>query len=114
MTPAEALASHRAMINEIGEDVIIRRYTGTGPARSYADRTTKARVMGYQPRELVGSIEQGDVKAIALVDALADLLPITTSDTLIVRGKERAIKTVDDNTRRVAGTLIALELQVTG
>lgn len=104
MTPDEALASHRAMIREIGEDILIRR-----PGE--ADVTVRARVIGYQPKELIGPIVQGDVKIIVLVDTLGALLPLTTNESAVVRGRVLAIKGVDDNTRRIGGTLIALELQ---
>jgi hypothetical protein len=114
MTPDEALDQHRAFINEIGEDIAIRRFTGTGTPRPYTDTTTKARVMGYQPSQLVGPIVQGDRKVIALVDTLSSMLPITTNDKAVIGGKVLSIKAVDDNTRRIAGTLIALELQVGG
>jgi hypothetical protein len=108
------LASHRAFINEIGEDIIVRRYTGVAPNRVAHDTTTRARVMGYQPKELIGAIVQGDRKVIALIDALGALLPLTTTDKLVIRGREVAIKAVDDNTRRIGGTLIALEIQAAG
>jgi hypothetical protein len=114
MDAATALAQHKAFINEIGEDIAIRRFTGTGTPRPYTDTTVRARVMGYQPKELVGPIVQGDRKVIALVDTLTSLLPITTSDKVVVGGKQLSIKAVDDNTRRIGGTLIALELQVGG
>jgi hypothetical protein len=119
MNAAEALASHRAMINEIGEDIIIRRYSGAaGPNRAYTDTIARARIVGYQPRDLVGGISQGDRKAIVLVDTLGALLPIVpgrdSDDKAVVRGKEISIIAVDDSTRRIGGTLIALELQVRG
>lgn len=101
----ESLLDTRAEIAEIGEDVLIRR---TGES----DVTVKARVIGYQPKDLIGTIAQGDVKIIALVDALAALLPLTTNDAVVVRGKEMSIKAPpDDNTRRIGGVLIALEIQ---
>ncbi len=113
-TLAEALLAHREMLADVGEDIVIRRYTGTGTPRPKTDVTIRARVMGYEPKELVGSIVQGDRKVIALVDTLGSLMPITTNDKVVVRGKELAIKAVDDSTRRVAGTLIALEIQASG
>ncbi len=114
MNAAEALASLRSFLQEVGEDVIVRRYSGTGPSRTSIDRTTRARVKGYQPNELVGGIVQGDRKVIMLVDALADLLPLSETDKLVIRGREVAIKGVDDSTRRIGGTLIGLDLQVAG
>lgn len=107
MNAAEAFAQHRAFLAEIGEDVIIRRI-------GVPDVTVRARVVGYKPDELVGPIVQGDVKIIALVDTLGDRLPLTTNDSAVVRGKVKRIKGVDDNTRRIGGTLIALEIQAGG
>lgn len=107
MKADEELASHRAMINEIGEDIIIRRIGAP-------DVTARARVMGYQPKELVGPIVQGDVKIIALVDTIGSRLPLTVNDAVVVRGNQRRIKAVDDNTRRIDGTLIALEIVAGG
>jgi hypothetical protein len=114
MTPAESLASHRAFMAEFGETVLVRRYSGTAPSRTHVDTPTTARVMGYAPKDLVGSIVQGDRKVIALVDTLAAILPVTNSDVLVIRGREVKIKAVDDNTRRIAGVLIALEIQAAG
>ena len=114
MTADEALEQHVAFINEIGEDVVFRRFTGSGSPRPHTDVTTKARVMGYQPSQLVGTIVQGDRRVIALAGDIVSLLPITTNDQIVVRGKVLQIKSIDDNTRRIGGTLIALELQVGG
>jgi hypothetical protein len=99
---------------QIGEDVIFRRFTGSGTPRPKTDVTTRARVMGYRPDGLVGSIVEGDRKVIAMAEDLVSLLPITTNDKIVIRGKELAIKAVDDSTRRIGTTLIALTLQVGG
>lgn len=114
MTPAEALETHRRFINELGEDIAIRRYTGSGPTRTHADTTTRARVMFFQPNPLIGPAVQGDRKVITLVDNLSGILPVTTDDRAVIGGVPLAIKAVDDNTRRIVGTLIALELTVSG
>lgn len=114
MTPDQALASHRAFINAIGEPVTVRRYSGVGALRTPVDTATRARVVGFTPAELVGSIVQGDRKIIMLVDTLAAVLPLTTSDQLVIRGREVSIKAVDDNTRRIGGVLIALEIHAAG
>lgn len=114
MTPDNILAQYRIAMARVGEDVIIRRYSGTGAARTHSDVTTKARVMSYQPSELTGEVVQGDVKVIALVDALSGVLPLRTTDFVVIRGAEKSIKGVDDNTRRVEGVLIALEIHVKG
>src|SRR4051812_49040718 len=99
------------------EPVVIRRYTGIGPNRPPFDSPTRARVMGYQPHELVGTIQQGDRKAIVFVPDLVEsglALPVTINDKLVVRGRELSIMSSDDNTRRDDNELIALELQVRG
>lgn len=114
MTPDQALASHRKFLGEVGEDIIVRRYTGVAPNRVPHDTSARARVMGYQPKDLVGAIVQGDRKVIALVDTLSAVLPLTTNDKLVIRGREVAIKAVDDNTRRIGGVLIALEITAAG
>lgn len=114
MTPAESLASHRAFMAELGENILVRRYSGTAPTRTHVDTAAMARVMGYQPKDLVGAIVQGDRRVIMLVDTLAAVLPLRTSDKLVIRGIETSIKAIDDNTRRIAGTLIALDIQAEG
>jgi hypothetical protein len=114
MTPADALDQHRRFVRENGGTIQVRRYSGTGAARTHIDTPTLARVMGYQPKEIVGSIVQGDRKVIALVDTLSAILPLTNDDKLVIRGIEVAILAVDDETRRIQGTLIALEIQVRG
>jgi hypothetical protein len=114
MTPADAFDQHRRFIHENGATIQVRRYAGTGAARTFADTPTLARVMGYQPNEIVGSIVQGDRKVIALVDTLSAILPLNNDDKLVIRGREVLILGVDDETRRIQGTLVALEIQVRG
>lgn len=112
MTAAEALALHQMQINANGQTVSIRRYTGTGPSRTYADTATKAYVRNYGSDELIGAIVQGDQRAITLVDTLTSILPVTTNDKLVVGSKEYAIK--NPMKRVVGGTLIALEIHAAG
>lgn len=124
MTPGEALEQHRKFIAEIGETVLVRRYSGTGPARTFVEAAVGARVVGYQPNEIVGRVIQGDRKAIAINDPsaivpagkvpLASLLPLSTSDLLVVEGVEMSIEGVDALKRRIAGVTIAFEIQVRG
>lgn len=100
-----------------GETIQIRRYTGTGTNRPHFDVDVIARVIGYAEKDLVGSIQQGDRKVIALAEDLLEAgisLPITSGDKVVVRGRELAIIAPDESTRRVAGVLIAYELQCRG
>lgn len=106
-----------AFREDLRETVYVRRFTGVGPSRPFFDTQSRARVIGYKPEEFVGTIQQGDRKAIVFVPDLVDAgfaLPVTSNDKLVVRGKELAIIGVDDNTRREDAQLIALELQVRG
>lgn len=120
MTPAETKQSYITAMDNAGDpaaNVSIRRFTGVGTSRVPTDTSARARVVGYQERELVGGIQQGDRKVILLADDLIDagfVPPITANDKLIVRGKQLSIVSVDDSTRRVQGILIAYELQARG
>jgi hypothetical protein len=112
MTPAEILTSYRNMIAQVGQPVAIRRYSGTGPSRSHVDTATMAYVRNYGSKELVGSIVQGDQSAVTLIDALSAILPVRTTDYLVVDGKEVSIK--NPMKRVVGGVLIALEIHSSG
>jgi hypothetical protein len=124
LTAQEVIDSYREALlrrGELNDDgtkaVSIRRYTGSGADRAFDDTPVLARVVGYQPNELVGLIKQGDQKLIVFAQDLTDAEfeePIRDSDKAIVRGNELSIQAVDGNTRRVGGTLIAYELQVRG
>lgn len=117
MTPDQAKSAYARMLDQAGETVFIRRYTGVAPSRTATDYSVRARVVGYEPKDLVANIQQGDRKVIVLADDLAGTaltLPLLVSDKVVVRGKELAIIAPDDSTRRIAGTLIAYELQARG
>ena len=115
VTPARIKALYQDAIEAVGEDVAIRTYVGI--TETYADSTVRARVVDFSPDQLVGSIVQGDRKLIMLAaDVIAASIELTATQNCkcVVRGKELQIKAVDDNTRRVAGELIAYELVVGG
>lgn len=117
MTPESIKADYRAALDEVGEIITIRRFTGSGPNRPKFEVQVRARVTGYQPNELIGGIQQGDRKAIVLHDDLVGCglaLPLTNSDYAVVKGRQHAIRVPDDATRRVAGQPIAYELQIIG
>jgi len=118
MTLADEIrADYRRAFDEVGEVVYIRRYTGAGANPPFFDTAAKGRVTGYEPHELIGTIQQGDRKIVLLADDLIDAqfaLPVTTNDRVVVRGEAMAIMAADDSTRRVAGVLVAYELQVRG
>src|SRR5689334_3313066 len=91
---AEMLDDHREFLADDGEDILIRRYTGTGPVRPKTEAKVRARVTGLESATLIGAIVQGKCQIIAINDplasapagmvALADLLPITTTDKVVL------------------------------
>jgi hypothetical protein len=116
MTPAEVKDAYRRALGEF-EPILIRRYAGAGASRPHFDAQAQARVMGYEPHELVGTIEQGDRRLIVLAEDLIDAqfaLPVVRGDKAVIRGVETNIEAADDSTRRIGTTLIAYELQVRG
>ncbi len=117
MTPSEARAMYRDQMNLHGETIAIRRYDGIGAGRTHVDRNCRARVLGYTPAELVGTITQGDRKIVALAEDFEGESPVFTvakGDKVIVRGSELAILAVDTSTRRIGSVLIAYEIQARG
>lgn len=124
MTPADALDQLRRFTGEIGEDVGVRRYSGTGPGRSFVEAVARARPWKSAPSELVGATVQRIRTVIMVVDpaatvpagkvALSTLLPLRKTDRLVIRGAEVAIENIDDDTRRVQGVLIGMDIQVEG
>lgn len=118
MTPAQVKATYRRLLDAHGETVYLRRYSGSGEARVATDYAVKARVIDFQPAELIGGIVQGDRNLIVSADDVANsgiTLPIVaTADKMLVRGRELAIKAVDDSTRRTAGELMAYEIVAGG
>ncbi len=126
---AEMLEDHREFLADDGEDILIRRYTGSGPVRPKTEARVRARVTGLESATLIGAIVQGKCQIIALNDPdaalpdgmvpLTSLLPLVTNADKVVllrdgREKELSIEAVDDNTRRVGGTLVALQIQASG
>jgi hypothetical protein len=125
MTPADALASNRRMMVRAGEDIAVRRYAGTGAARAVTQEAiARGRVIGGGATELVGQVVQSYRKVILLNDpdanvpagkvALSALLPLRTADKLFFRDLEAAILDIDDDTRRIQGVLIALDIRAGG
>jgi hypothetical protein len=117
MTPQDARDTYRSMMDERGEIVLIRRYLGSGQNRPKFEVSVRARIFDYTPVELIGGIIQGDVKVICLYEDLVNgqyNLPILKNDKVVVGGKELNIESPDRHTRKIAGELIAYELQARG
>ena len=112
MTPANALTLTRKQVNLNGQSVAIRRYTGTGPTRTYVDTATMGFVRNYSAKEIIGSIIQSDQVAVVLVDTLTAILPVRVTDYLMVNGQKFSIK--NPMSREVGGVLISLEIHASG
>lgn len=97
-----------------GDVVLLKRGPLEGPGPS---AQVRAVVMGYEPQELTGNVQQGDSKVIFMADDLGDFpLPIKSgsTDAIWQGNRKMTVQAVDDQTRRVAGVLIAYELRVRG
>ncbi|WCS27792.1 hypothetical protein LOK46_13510 [Methylobacterium sp. NMS14P] len=96
-----------------------RRRANSNPVAYEPQIDVRAIVTGYAPSELVGGITQGDSRVILLA---ADLvaggfpLPIQTGglDSVVIGGRQRTFRMVDDNSHRVAGALLAYDCTVRG
>ena len=119
MTPQSAGASYRRQFDRSWEWVVLRRVTGT-VNQIWHDATARARVVGYEPRELTGGIRQGDRRAVVLAaDLIAQGWPVppragANPDRVVVRGAALAVEAVDDSTRSASGVPVAYELRVRG
>jgi len=115
---AEAIkTAYRDGLAASGEVVFVRRYSGAGGTRAYFEAGVLARVVEGADAVVVGAIRQKSSRVIVLYDDLVKKqfpVPITTHDFVVIRGKEMAVVSVDSNTRRFAGELIAYELSVNG
>lgn len=86
MTPADV----QRMIAEKGETITLRR--GDPPGNVDVDVAVKARVVGFEPHELVGDIKQGDRRVVighAEIAAAATWTEkvVKIGDRLIIGGK---------------------------
>lgn len=112
MKPADVIADYRAVLAEVGETVTVSRTNP--PPLAPTDVQALARVTGYTLDELQPGVEQGRRKVVLLAEDVTFDPPLRAGDKVTVRGTVLNIDSVDDNTRRVGGTLIAYELQASG
>jgi hypothetical protein len=130
---SELLAQYKTKIAKVGQWIGVRRYIGTGPARTSTDTLARAYVVYAPDSALVGGVVQGNLLVLALVDSFAAMVPpVNTNDRLVTRffgcddsnatppltdghvssGKEMAIKSVMEI--MPGGTLIALKMVAVG
>lgn len=114
MNADDVAATYRRMLGDF-ETIQIRRMTSGSPG--FVDYSCLARVTEYGPDQLVGMVQQGDLKVIALhadLVAAGFPLPIREADFVRFNSKSYAIQKVDGNSRRVGGVTIAYELIARG
>lgn len=112
MTPAAAITALDRQLAAHGQDVILRRYTGVGQARTSTDATVRAFVRDYRPDEIVGGIAQGDTEVtLSPTGVLAGGLP-KRGDQVVIDGTPRTIQGAPPV--RLAGMVVRINLQVRG
>ena len=118
MTPESALASHRRFLTD--RVTVIRNVQGSATVLAQAD-DVQARVKDYTGGGKDGAMKrdlvQGAQNAIILSQDLIDKgfpVPMKTGDIVKVGGRTLKVLDVDQNTRKVATTLIAYDCMVKG
>lgn len=112
MTPDAAIAALDKAVQIAGQDIILRRTTGTALIK-FDSPTTRARVVDYRPDELVGEVQQGDRKAILSPTMLANWpAPPTKGDRVVVDGAVWAVMNV--NPLSIGNRLVRIEMQIRG
>lgn len=102
------------LMNGRGEMITLRRQGQGG-----MDAQVRAIVTGFQPDDLATGIIQGNRRVFLFgpdVAAAAFPVPIKNGgiDQLVIRGRVTSILAVDDSTHRVAGELLAYDIQAKG
>jgi hypothetical protein len=116
LSSQEIVADYERALDLRGEIIEIARQTGATPNAVFR-ASCRARVKGYRPDPLVGQITQGEITIIALLKDLIDNrfpLPVVVSDKVWVRGSQRTINLVDNNTGRNGTTQIFVKITAVG
>jgi hypothetical protein len=123
MTADEAISALDDQIALHGEDVVLRRLVPGAPP---VEATVRAHVRGYLPRELVGSIVQGDTRVVLSPTSISaagwpgaatqidgtDAAVPRKGDRVVLSGRVRAVEAAAPV--YLAGALVRIELQVRG
>ncbi|WP_296585732.1 hypothetical protein [Xanthobacter sp.] len=98
MTPAQAISALDRHLAAAGQDAVLRRWTGTGSARTPIDVPVRIRAQDYRVEELVGGIEQGDTRVVlSPTQIVAAGWPgppqgwPRPGDAIVIAGRERSI-----------------------
>lgn len=111
-------SARAAYANALKDRVTVRRYHGAGAGKTRFDaEDVPARVAGYAPEEIAGSIQQGDQRVIldaAALEARQWPAPPRTGDRIIIGNQDTTVQFCDPNTRKIGQTIIAYECQCRG
>lgn len=129
MTPIEIIADLDAELTDDGEDIILRRPSGTGAAQTFNGVTVRAVVKGVSDKQISAGISQAELNFIispTQIDAanwpgtpVADppfdvdpRVPVPQKDQIIAGGKVRTVTFIDAVT--VNGVLVRINGRMTG
>lgn len=117
ITPAQSRADYRASMQRVGWTVKLRRMRASPLAPLEHD--VMARIVDYEPHEIVNGMKLGSRKAIVLaedIEASGIPLPLSKSgtDKLVDGVRVYNIDEVDDTSRRLQDVVVAYELRVSG
>ena len=113
MSPESAIAALDRAVHVSGEQIRLRRTTGT--QQIPLDVDCHACVRGYAPDELLGTIAQGDRKVILSPTEMKNAQwtwPPRVNDKCIIGGKQFTVFGTDNLS--IGGQLVRIELQVRG
>lgn len=114
MSPEQAISALDRALDAAGEDIVLRRTTGTKPAIPF-DVGVRASVRDYQPAELVGGVVQGDSRVIVSPTEMKRrqwCWPPRVNDKAVIQGKVRNVTAATPI--YVNGELVRIELSVRG
>ncbi|MFG1184372.1 hypothetical protein [Xanthobacter aminoxidans] len=101
-----------------GQDAILRRWTGSGSARTPIDVAVRVRAQDYRVEELVGGIEQGDTRVVlSPTQIVAAGWPgpqgwPRNGDAIVIAGRERDI--ISAPPQVLNGVVVRIDMVVRG
>lgn len=102
----------REMLQAYAEEMPRRRITFRRDGAP--DVEARAKVSDFSEAEIVAGIQEGQRKLIVFASDVTWAEPLREGDLAILETGELYINTVDDERRRVDGTLIAYEVTASG
>lgn len=113
MDPAATLAAYASAL----KDIVTVQRLGAGAVVMASAIGVRARLIGYESKDLVGGIVQGDRKGVLFISDLLDQsfpLPLVKGDRVVWNGRTMMVMAADDATRRNGTVSIAIDVQLRG